>query len=243
MAVWDIFGPGIHTRASGWPLALAATLLLPLGAPAGLAAQRVHNVHLAAPPALAENGTAVVGGSRFRFEPWGGVLWDAYRNEGGDGRPAWIGAARVGYELTELPAGHGLRLIAEVAHAEAAEAGTATLQDSLTVGFRTSWWLTTAGVEWDVVGGWMGLTLDGRAGAAWIEREIVGGDSIPPGTPGTSARPEAEPFAAAVLGLSAWRHLSHTIQLRLRVEDVVTDPFDALEHSPVIGLGFRFVFE
>ena len=192
---------------------------------------------LGAAPATAQS-------ERFRFEPWGGALWDAYRNDGGNGRPAWLGAARFGYELGGGPASYRRwRVIGEIARAEAAEAGTATLQDSLHIGFRTEWWLTTAGIEYDVIGGWMGLTLEAQGGAAWIEREIVAGDTIPPGTPGTSDVAKPEPFPAASFGVSAWRHLSHRVQVRLRIEDVISDPFTDMRHSPAVGLGLRFVFE
>ena len=182
---------------------------------------------------------------RLRFEPWVGLLFDAYRNEGGDGRPGWIAGARLGYEPGTGLSGRdrGWRAIAEVARAETSEAGTATLEDSLVVGFRSEWWLATVGVEWDAVTGWMGVTLEGRAGAAWLQREIVGGDPIPPGTPGTSERARSEPVPAVVAGISVWRHVSHRLQARLRVENIVTDPLGALENSPVIALGARFVFE
>ena len=240
MAVWDIFGSSrrLATCRSGSSLILAATLLT--AAPADVGAQAVHNVHV-----LPASGvTSFLQSERFRFEPWAGALWDAYRNEGGNGAPAWIGAVRVAYEPGSAPASfRRWRLIAELARAEAAEAGTATIEDSLLVGFRTEWWLTTAGVEWDAITGWMGVTLEAQGGAAWVEREIVGGDSIPPGTPGTTERAESEPFPAAVVGVAVWRHLTHSVQIRLRVEDVISDPFDALEHSPALGLGFRFVFE
>lgn len=217
---------------------LAALLLL---APTTAAAQVVHIVHL-------QDGQSFTGrlqSTRLRFEPWGGALFDAYRNEGGDGRPAWIGAVRLGYELgTGLAsAGRGWRIAVEVARAEAAEAGTRILEDTLQVGFRTEWWLATGGGEWDALAGWTGLTLEAGAGAAWLQLEIVSGDSIPPGTPGTRDRASYHRVPALVLGLSGYRHLTHRVQLRLRVEDVVTDPFDALEHSPAVGVGFRFVFE
>ncbi|HEX6589937.1 MAG TPA: hypothetical protein VF039_13115 [Longimicrobiales bacterium] len=181
-------------------------------------------------------------GGRFRFEPWAGALWDAYRNDGGSGRPAWIGAARFGYELGD-GFGPGLRLIGEVARAEAAEAGTAIVSDSLAVEFASKWWLTTAGLEWDVATGWSGLTLEAQAGAAWIMLEVTGGDSIPSGTPGTTASAESEPYAAGRVGVSAWRHVTHAMQVRIRVEDVITDAFDRVEHSPAVGVGIRFVFE
>ena len=194
--------------------------------------------------AAATPSTAFAQSERLRFEPWGGALWDGYRNEGGDGRPAWIGAVRLGYDLGggRSSAPHW-RVFAEIARAEAARAGTETLADSLLVGFRTEWWLATAGVERDLIGGWMGATLELSGGVAWIEREIVGGDSIPSGTPGTTETARPDPFPALVAGISVYRHLTHRVQLRLRVEDVITDPFDAIEHSPAIGLGFRFVFE
>ena len=201
----------------------------------------VHIVHLT----QGERYRSILDGSRFRFEPWGGALWDAYRNSGGNERPAWIGAVRFGYDLGAAYASGqpAWRLIAEVARAEAAEAGTAVLPDSSVVGFRTEWWLATAGAEWDVLAGWIGLTLEAHGGAAWIQREIVGGDSITPGEPGTTERAESEPFPALVLGVSGYRHLTHRVQIRARLEDVITDPFDGLEHSPALGLGFRFVFE
>lgn len=222
MSVWDNFP---FSRMSGRRrLAIAALVAVAIGGTS---------------PSPSHAQTA-----RLRFEPWGGALWDAYRNDGGNGRPAWIGAVRLGYELGPgRTADPHWRLIAEVARAEAAQAGTATLQDSLLVGFRTEWWLMTGGVERDLVGGWMGATLEARGGVAWIEREIVAGDSIPPGTPGTSARAEPDPFPAFVVGASLYRHLTHRVQLRLRVEDIVTDPFDNLQHSPALGLGFRFVFD
>ncbi|HUF12558.1 MAG TPA: hypothetical protein VMN78_05600 [Longimicrobiales bacterium] len=206
------------------------------------AAQALHIVHL---PASSRVDEIALQSARLRFEPWGGVLFDAYRNEGGNGRPAWIGAVRLGYELGSglASAGRGWRVVGEVARAEAAEAGTAIVQDSLLVGFRTEWWLATGGAEWDVVGGWTGLTLEARAGAVWLQREIVAGDPIPPNTPGTSERAGYDPFPAFVVGLSGYRHLTHRVQLRLRVADIVTDAFDQAEHSPAIGLGFRFVFE
>lgn len=218
---------------------LAAALHLPASR---AAAQAVHIVHLSQVNGV---GQTRPGSTRLRFEPWGGVLFDAYRNDGGDGRPAWIGAVRLGYELGSglASAGRGWRVFGEIARAEAAEAGTAVIQDSLTVVFRSEWWLATAGAEWDVVSGWTGLTLEAGAGAAWLQREIVAGDPIPPGAPGTTERADSEPFPAFVVGLSGYRHLSHRIQLRLRVEDVVTDLFEAAEHSPAVGIGFRFVFE
>lgn len=233
MAVRDRSGAGLRAG-----LALAAIL-----AASPLAGQGVHNVHLVD---VTEDGSSALESARLRFEPWGGVLFDAYRNDGGNGNPAWIGAVRLGYELgAGLAApGRGWRLIAEVARAEAAEAGTALVQDSFEVGFRTEWWLLTGGAEWDALGGgWTGLTVEARAGAAWLQREIVGGDTIPPGTPGTSDRAESAPFPAVVAGLSVWRHVTHRVQVRLRVEDVITDPFDAVEHSPALGVGIRFVFE
>ena len=222
MAVRDMFTSILHTNARRTAVVAVAAILV------------------SALPARSEAQSS----ERLRFEPWAGALWDAYRNDGGNGNPAWIGAARLGYELGHAPAGApAWRVIAEVARAEAAEAGTAELEDSLLVGFRTEWWLTTVGVERDLIGGWMGVTLEAQGGAAWIEREIVAGDSIPSGTPGTSDQAESEPFPVAVIGLSAWRHLTHRVQLRLRLTDVVTDPFDAIENSPALGLGFRFVFE
>ena len=220
------------------------TLLLAAGlltvTPAAASAQAVNDVHLAE-----RTGTAgFLESERFRFEPWAGALWDAYRNDGGNGSPAWLGAVRVAYELGGAPSSfRRWRVIGEVARAEAAKAGTAIVADSLLVGFRTEWWLTTAGIEWDAITGWMGVTLEAQGGAAWLEREIVGGDTIPSGTPGTNDRAESEPFPAAVIGVAVWRHLTHSVQIRLRVEDVISDPFEALEHSPAIGLGFRFVFE
>lgn len=191
-----------------------------------------------------DDSTAQSSSDRFRFEPWGGALWDAYRNDGGNGRPAWIGAVRMGFDLGDGPAGAPRwRIIGEVARAEAARAGVAIVDDSLEVGFRTEWWLTTVGVERDLIGGWMGLTLEAQGGAAWIEREIVGGDPIPPGTPGTSEQADPEPFPVVIVGVSGYRHLTHRVQLRIRVADVITDPFEDLEQSPAIGIGFRFVFE
>ena len=204
------------------------------------AGQHVHNVHL---PDVQQYPQFGLQSERLRFEAWGGALFDAYRNDGGNGRPGWIGAARLAYEPGRARSDRGWRLTAELARSEAAEAGTAVLQDSLEVGFRTEWWLATAGLEWDAVAGWMGVTLEGSVGAAWIQREVVAGDPIPPGTPGTSDRAESEPFPAVVVGVSAWRHLTHRVQLRLRLADVVTDPFEAMEHSPAIGLGLRFLFE
>lgn len=220
--------------------ALLAAALAATGTRA--AAQAVRIVDLPPSDRLDEIGLQ---SARLRFEPWGGVLFDAYRNEGGDGRPAWIGAVRLGYELGSglASSGRGWRVVAEVARAEAAEAGTATVQDSLLVGFRTEWWLATAGAEWDVVGGWTGLTLEARAGALWLQREIVGGDPIPPDAPGTSERAGYDRFPTFVVGLSGYRHLTHRVQLRLRVADIVTDVFDAAKHSPALGVGFRFVFE
>ena len=237
MAAWDIFSRRAAFRALG----LVAVLVGVGATPGSLAGQALHDLQRGgAAPAR----SAFLDGERLRFEPWGGVLWDAYRNDGGNGAPAWIGAARLAYEIGGRPASfRRWRMIAEVGRAEAAEAGTATLEDSLLVGFRTEWWLTTAGVEWDAIDGWMGLTLEAQGGAAWIEREIVGGDSIPSGTPGTSDRAEPEPFPTAVVGVSGFRYLTHRVQLRVRVQDVVTDLFDAREHSPALGVGLRFVFE
>ena len=221
MAVWDIF-----TQESSVRRRAAHTLAI-LGA-----------------LALGANEASAQASARLRFEPWGGALWDAYRNDRGDGRPAWLGAVRFGYELGTGPSGQPRwRIIGEIARAEAAKAGVAILEDSLQVGFRTEWWLTTVGVERDLIGGWMGLTLEAQGGAAWIEREIVGGDSIPPGTPGTSAQADPEPFPVAIIGLSGYRHLTHRVQLRIRLEDVITDPFEDLEQSPALGIGFRFIFE
>lgn len=213
-------------------------------APAGLAGQSVHIVH----PTIGKSDSGwraeAVRSDRLSFEAWAGAMWDAYRNEGGDGRPAWIGAVRLSYDVGAGPVtGRGWRIVGELARAEAGDAGTAVLQDSLQVGFRTEWWLATAGVEWDILGGWTGLSLEGRGGAAWLEREIVRGDSIPPATPGTTPTAEPEPLPAVVFGLTAWRHVSHTVQLRLHVEDVITDPFEALEHSPAVGLGVRLIFQ
>lgn len=212
------------------------------GAPPSGRADFVHIVHGGGrhevAPARAQS-------ARLRFEPWGGVLFDAYRNEGGNGRPAWIGAVRFGYELGTgtASAGKGWRLIGELARAEAAEAGTAEVGDSLLVGFRTEWWLATGGVEWDVVGGWTGGTLEAQGGAAWLQREIVAGDPVPPGTPGTSERAEYTAVPALIVALSGYRHLTHRVQVRVRLADVVTDVVDAPEHSPALGLGLRFVFE
>ena len=236
MAAWDIF-----TRGVAAAVVALATVLVGIGAtPDPVTAQARLDRNRIEPLSVG----AFLDGERFRFEPWGGALWDAYRNDGGNGAPAWIGAVRLGYEPGGRPASfRRWRVIAEVARAEAAKAGTATLEDSLVVGFRTEWWLTTAGMEWDAIGGWMGLTLEAQAGAAWLEREIVGGDSIPSGTPGTSDRAEAEPFPSAVVGISAFRYLTHGVQLRVRVQDVVTDVFDDREHSPALGVGLRFVFE
>jgi len=242
MAAWDILRATTGRR--GAPLCLLACLLA--GAEAPAAGQVIKPpVHIVHRQAIERFGSIAGSTERVRFEPWAGALFDAYRNEGGNDRPAWIGAARFAYELGApiMTPGTSWRVYAEIARAEAAEAGTATLQDSLLVGFRTEWWLGTAGIEWDVWSGWMGLTLEGGGGAAWIQREIVGGDSIPPGTPGTDERAESDPFGAIVLGASGYRHLTHRVQLRVRVSDVVTDPFDAFEHSPAIGLGLRFVFE
>ena len=223
-------------------LAATAILVLPPAlTPSSAASQTVHIVHL---PVGQEVGQQILESRRFRFEPWGGVLFDAYRNAGGDGRPAWIGAVRMGYELGPgYASDRGWRLVAEMARAEAAEAGTAVVGDSLTVVFRTEWWLGTAGVEWDALGGWTGLTAEVRAGAAWLQREIVGGDSIAPGTPGTRQRAGHDRVPAVVFGVSGYRHLTHRVQVRLRLADVVTDPVEAMEHSPLIGVGFRFVFE
>lgn len=208
----------------------------------GFAQETVHIVHL---PHSEEVDKLSLESERLRFEPWVGVLFDAYRNEGGDGRPGWIAGARLGYEPGPGPGARerGWRVIAEVARAETAEAGTATLGDSLVVGFRSEWWLATGGAEWDVVTGWMGVTVEGQAGAAWLQREIVAGDPVPSGTPGTSDRARSEPVPAVVAGISVWRHIGHRLQVRLRVEDIVTDPLDALEHSPAIALGARFLFE
>ncbi len=252
MAGWDISRAQSAARAAQGRVALGLGVAVALGiagvaVPASAVAQDrpdtrpVHNVHAL----VRQRHTPFLDSSRFRFEPWGGALWDAYRNAGGNGRPAWIGAVRFGYEPGSAYAAgeRAWRVIAEVARAEAAEAGTATLPDSSLVGFRTEWWLAMAGAEWDLVGGWMGLTIEAQGGAAWLQREIVGGDSITPGEPGTSERAESEPLPAFVLGLSAYRHITHRVQVRLRVEDVVTDPFEAIEHSPALGLGFRFVFE
>lgn len=242
MAFWDIFGR-VDARGSVRRRACALLLAaLALGAPRGAGAQAVHNVHPPEIESLMKTTGGAIAGGRFRFEPWAGALWDAYRNDGGSGQPAWIGAARFGYELGD-GFGPGFRLIGEVARAEATEAGTAVVGDSLEVEFATEWWLATAGLEYDVRGGWSGLTLEAQGGAAWITREVTGGDSIPAGTPGTTARAEAEPFGAARVGLSVWRHLTHSMQLRVRIEDVVTDPFDRIEHSPAVGVGVRFVFE
>lgn len=238
MAARDRFGRR-HTLIARWIPALA--LLLGVG-PSVAAGQAVHNVRADADERGEGTVARVIPGGRFRFEPWAGVLWDAYRNEGGSGAPAWLGAARFGYEMGN-GFGPGFRLVAEIARAEVEEAGRAVVGDSLEVDFASRWWLTTAGVEWDVRGGWTGLTLEAQGGAAWITLEVTGGDSIPAGTPGTTARAEAEPYPTARVGLSAWRHLSPTLQLRLRVEDVVTDLFDAMEHSPALGVGVRFLFE
>ena len=261
MVVWDIFGrtrppAGRHPSASTALLFLA--VLAAIGTPARLSAQAVHDVHADQAAALDEHAaggesgtadepgpppaTAAVAGGRFRFEPWAGALWDAYRTEGGSGSPAWIGAARFGYELGD-GFGPGFRLIAEVARGEASAAGTATVADSLEVEFSSEWWLITGGLEWDAIAGWSGITLEAQGGAAWVTLEVTGGDSIPSGTPGTTARAEAEPYAAARVGISAWRHLTHAMQIRIRLEDVVTDPFDGIEHSPALGVGIRFVFE
>lgn len=235
MARRDVF------RSSSIPRAAVLAGLLSVAAP-GAPQQTVHNVHLPAGTSVVTQGPE---SSRVRFEPRAGVLFDAYRNEGGDGRPGWIGGVRLGYELgTGLAApGRGWRLIGEIARSETARAGTATLEDSLVVGFRSEWWLATAGVERDYVKGWTGVTLEARVGAAWLQREIVGGDSIPPGTPGTTAPGGSEPVPAVAAGIALWRHLGHRLQLRFRVEDIVTDARDALEHSPAVTLGLRFVFE
>ena len=242
MAVWDNIS---RSRGAGRATARALALGIGLAAasvPAEVTGQAVHNVHPSAAERFADAPTAAVAGGRFRFEPWAGALWDAYRNDGGSGRPAWIGAVRFGYELGD-GFGTGVRLIGEVARAEAAEAGAAVVADSIEVEFSTEWWLASAGVEWDVRAGWTGLTLEAQGGTAWITREVTGGDSIPAGTPGTTARAEAEPYPVVRAGLSAWRHLTHAVQVRIRVEDVVTDVFDGIEHSPAVGVGVRFVFE
>lgn len=242
MAAWDTFGGTRHWRPRRTRALALVAAALGLLAPVRLAGQAVHSVHPESPRSTEDQRQTAVAGGRLRFEPWAGALWDAYRNEGGSGRPAWIGAARFGFELGDGP-GSGFRLVGEVARAEASEAGSVVIADSLEVDFATEWWLLTGGLEWDARRGWMGLTLEAMAGAAWITREVTGGDSIPPGTPGTTERAEAEPFPVARFGVSAWRHLTHTVQLRVRIEDIVTDPFDRLEHSPALGLGVRFVFE
>lgn len=241
MAGWDIVRAGGRTG-----LLIASVVAAGMAAPlAGQATTPVHNVH---PVARHQYEANALESGRLRFEPWAGVLFDAYRNEGGDDRPGWIGAVRLAYELGGglASAGRGWRITGEVARSEAAMAGTRLLADSLLVGFRTEWWLATAGLEWDVAGGptaLTGLTVGAHGGAAWVQREIVGGDPIPPGTPGTTERAESDPMPAVAIELSGYRYLTHRVQLRVRVADLVTDPFDAREHSPAVGVGVRFVFD
>lgn len=182
---------------------------------------------------------------RMTFEPGGGVLFDAYRNDGGDGAPGWIGAVRFAFDVGGTPSSvrGGWRVAGELARAETSEAGTAVLADTVRVVFRSEWWLATAGVEWDVVDAWTGLSIEGRAGAAWLQREVTGGDPIPPGTPGTREPGSQDARAAVVVGGSAYRHLTHRVQARIRVVDVITDPLDRIEHSPAVTLGLRFSFD
>lgn len=191
-------------------------------------------------PASAQGGS-----ERLTFEPAGGVLFDAYRNEGGSGRPGWVGAVRFAFEGGGTPSSvaGGWRVTGELARAETSEAGTAVLADTATVVYRSEWWLATAGAEWDIVGTWTGLSVEGRAGVAWLQREITGGDPIPPGTPGTREPGSHYARPAVVAGGSVYRYLTHRVQVRLRVADVITDPFDRIEHSPAVVLGLRFSFD
>jgi len=182
-----------------------------------------------------------------RFEAYGGAFFDDLRNERGSGNPGWIGGVRLGLET-----GYGLlgpernvRLVLDAARAETDEAGVVTVQDSIDIGFRNEYWLLTGGVEWDVVGGWTGLTLEARGGGAWHQAVVVAADSgfVPGGTPGTTSAAEYDVEPALVVGVSAFHHLSWLLQLRARVEDVIVDPFGEARHSQTLELGLRLVFE
>lgn len=180
------------------------------------------------------------------FEPYGGAHFDAYRNDGGSDSPGWIGGVRFGYDIGFALAGsqRALRIVLDGARAQTSEAGGAVVGESIDVLFRNEWWFLTGGIEWDVLPGWTGASLDARGGMSWLQQEIThASEPIDGGTtPGTteSAGHESAPVVAA--GLSILHHLTPTMQVRLRAEDLWIDPGGDAEHSPVLALALRIMF-
>lgn len=181
------------------------------------------------------------------LEPYGGVFFDGFRNDLGAGDPGWVGGVRFGYELGWAMGGaeRALRLVLDGARAQTDEAGGGTVADSIDVLFRNEWWLATAGVEWDVLPGWTGVSLELRGGGSWLEREIThASEPISGGeTPGTTRTPESEFRPVIAAGLSVVHHLTPTLQVRARGADLWIDPAgDEPEHSPTLTLGLRILF-
>ena len=117
-------------------------------------------------------------GNRFSFEPYAGVMNDAYDASPDDENTGYLVGFRIGYLLSGRA-----RLLGNVGYSESDDVSNSEFTPTSYFIYDNTWVFTTAGGELDVVPGRASVSLGLQGGAAWRRVDFDGTVGTPVGNP------------------------------------------------------------
>jgi hypothetical protein len=171
-------------------------------------------------------------GNRFYFEPYAGVLNDAYDASPDDENSGLLLGFRIGYHVS-----HRTRLLGNIGYSE-----SDNILNPVTPAYfvyDNTWVFTTAGGEFDIVPGRTSVSLGLQGGAAWRRVDFDGSVGSPVGNPTADEGFNAQELLVPTLAVR--QRLGSHFTVMAGLNDNITDFFDGpAKHSLAVTAGIAF---
>jgi hypothetical protein len=172
-------------------------------------------------------------GNRFSFEPYAGVMKDAYDASPDDENAGYLLGFRVGYLLSSRS-----RLLGNIAYSQVDDVANPNGLTSYNV-YDNTWVFTTAGAEFDVVPGNTAVSLGLQGGVAWRKVDYDG--SVGPIPPPVEDDDNFSAYEVVIPSVSIRQRLAPRTTLSIGLHDKIFDVFEGpAQHSLALTAGISF---